>query len=200
MKSLINSLFFGRDAKLSGAIALSVVLLVLLGCTCGKNFDLSDTGSNSSSTNSSSSDDTPSKTKPTFTKADASKGELPSNAELQDMVKTTLLDFDAAVQKEDFSDFYAHICKPWQSQTSPEKLKTSFQPFIDKHISITPIKSLDAEFSPDPEVGREVGFKTLMLQGKYDTSPNMTKFEINYIPEGKEWKLSKIVVDTTETK
>lgn len=200
MKSLINSLFFGRDTRLSGAIALSVVLLVLLGCTCGKNFDLSNMGSNSSSTNSSSSDDTPSKTKPTFTKADASKGELPSNAELQDMVKTTLLDFDSAIQKEDFSDFYAHICKPWQSQTSPEKLKTSFQPFIDKHISITPIKSLDAEFSPDPEVGREVGFKTLMLQGKYDTSPNLTKFEINYIPEGKEWKLSKIVVDTTETK
>jgi len=200
MKSLINSLFFGRNTKLSGAIALSVVLLVLLGCTCGKNFDLSNMGSNSSSTNSSSSDDTPSKTKPTFTKADASKGELPSNAELQDMVKTTLLDFDSALQKEDFSDFYAHICKPWQSQTSPEKLKTSFQPFIDKHISITPIKSLDAEFSPDPEVGREVGFKTLMLQGKYDTSPNLTKFEINYIPEGKEWKLSKIVVDTTESK
>ena len=200
MKSLINSLFFGRDTKLSGAIALSVVLLVLLGCTCGKNFDLSNVGSNSSSTNSSSSDNTTTTSKPTYTKSDASKGALPSDAELQEMVRTTLLDFDSAIQKEDFADFYSHLCKPWQSQTSPDKLKISFQPFIDKHISISTIRSLEAVFSPDPSVGREVGYKTLMLQGQYDTSPNLTKFEINYIPEGKEWRLSKIVVDTTESK
>jgi hypothetical protein len=200
MKDLAYRLFFGRENWLSAAAAFSIVLLMVLGCTCGKNFDLGNTssGSNTSTSNTSSTETTT--TKPTFTKADASKGEMPSDAELQDMVKTTLLDFDSAIQKEDFTDFYAKICKPWQKQTSPEKLKSSFQPFIDKHISIESIRSLEAEFSPDPEIGREVGYKTLMLLGKYDTSPNLTKFEINYIPEGKEWKLSKIVVDTTESK
>ena len=198
MRNLANRFLFGRENWLSGSAALSIVLLMVLGCTCGKNLDLGSLGSESNTSSTSNSDDKTSK--PTFTKSDASKGEMPSDAELQDMVKTTLLDFDSAIQKEDFTDFYNHICQPWQKQTSPEKLKTSFQPFIDKHISIATIRSLEAEFSPDPEIGREVGFKTLMLLGKYDTSPNLTKFEINYIPEGKEWKLSKIVVDTTETR
>lgn len=200
MKHLISNLFFGSGNLLSGSIALSIVLLVALGCTCGKNLDLSNISSNSNSSSTTSTDDETTPAKPTYTKADASKGEMPSAAELQDMVKATLLDFDEAVKSEDFADFYSHICQPWQKQTSPDKLKTSFQPFIDKHISISNIKSLDAEFSPEPEIGREVGYKTLKLEGKYDTSPNLTKFEINYIPEGKDWKLSKIVVDTTETR
>jgi hypothetical protein len=159
-------------------------MLIALGCTCGKNFDFANIGkeSNSSNTVIPVSNDTTT-TKPTYTKSDASKGTLPSEAELQDMAKTTLLDFNDAVQQEDFSTFYSHICKPWQKQTTPEGLKTTFQGFIDKDISIASISGLDAQFSPEPTVGRE--------------SPNVTKFELNYIPEGKDWKLSKIVVDTT---
>ena len=69
------------------------------------------------------------------------------------------------------------------------------QPVVSRQIS-----DLEADFSPEPAIGREVGFKTLKLSGKYPTSPNVTKFELNYIPEGKEWKLSKIEVDTTQKK
>lgn len=199
MSNILN----GRGNMTSGLIALTIVALIALGCTCGKGLDLGNIGkeSNTSRTSSNTSDSdntTTTKSSPTYSKSDASKGEMPSDAELQDMVKTTLLDFDSAVAKADFSDFYSHICKPWQKQTSPENMKTSFQGFIDKGIRINSISSLDADFSPSPEIGREVGFKTLKLEGKYDTSPNKTKFELNYIPEGKEWKLSKIVVDTTE--
>jgi len=77
-------------------------------------------------------------------------------------------------------------------------MKDSFQAFIDKSISIKDISSLDASFSPAPSVGRVLGFKTLIVEGKYSTNPNLTKFELNYIANGKDWKLSKIVVDTTE--
>jgi hypothetical protein len=205
MRNLLLSLINGRSNKISGLFALAIVALIALGCTCGKNFDLGNLGkenTNSTHTASNTSDDDddtpPTKTKPSFTKADASKGEMPSDTELQDMAKTTLLDFDEAVSKEDFTEFYSTICKPWQKQTSPENMKTSFQGFIDKGIRINSIGSLDADFSPTPSIGREVGFKTLKVEGKYDTSPNKTKFELNYIPEGKEWKLSKIVVDTTQ--
>jgi hypothetical protein len=203
MRNLILNLLTGRGNKTSGFIAFTIVALIALGCTCGKNFDIGNLGKDTSNTSRTSSntfddDDKPSKTSPSYSKADASKGEMPGDTELQDMVKTTLLDFDSAVAKADFTDFYSHICKPWQKQTSPENMKTSFHGFIDKGIRINNIDSLDADFSSTPEVGREVGFKTLKLEGKYDTSPNKTKFELNYIPEGKEWKLSKIVVDTTE--
>jgi len=204
MKKVISSIIFGRGNALSGLIAFGVVSLIALGCTCGKDLDLGNLGtSNSNSTRTSS--NTPfgegpaSSPKTTSTThADASKGELPSDDELQELAKETLLDFDKAVSSADFSDFYSHIAKEWQKQTSPEKMKDSFQAFIDKSISIKDISSLDASFSPAPSVGRELGFKTLIVEGKYSTNPNLTKFELNYIANGKDWKLSKIVVDTTE--
>jgi hypothetical protein len=198
MNDISRTLIFGRDNRSSGLIALSIVMLFVLGCTCGKTFDLANIGKDDNSSNTViPTTDSPTTTKPTYTKSDASKGVLPSEAELQDIAKTTLLDFNDAVQQEDFTTFYSHICKPWQKQTTPEGLKTTFQGFIDKDISIASISGLDAQFSPAPSVGREVGYKTLKLEGKYLTSPNVTKFELNYIPEGKDWKLSKIVVDTT---
>lgn len=200
MKQLLREIVFGKNTKLNGLLALSVVLLIALGCTCGKNFDLSNIGKEDNTTRTSSNtadNSTSTTTKTTYTKADASKSEMPSDAELQDMAKGTLMDFNDAVQKADFYDFHSKISKPWQKQTTPESLKTTFQGFIDKGISIASIRSLDADFSPSPEIGREVGYKTLKLNGKYPTSPNVTKFELNYIPEGKDWKLSKIVVDTT---
>jgi hypothetical protein len=204
MQKLISNLVMGRGNNLSGVIAFGVIAMIALGCTCGKNFDLGnlDTGNsraNDSRTSSNNPFGNSSSTKRTSTShADASKSEMPSDDELQAMTKETLLDFDSAVKKADFSDFYSHVAKEWQKQTTAEAMKTTFQGFIDKNISITDIDSLDAEFSPSPTIGREVGFKTLMLQGKYNTSPNLTKFELNYIANGKDWKLSKIVFDTTE--
>ena len=164
-------------------------------------FDLSNLQANTNSSqpvvNSSNSktDSTPRKSS---TKADASKGEMPSDEELQEKVKETLLDFNDAVQSDDFTSFYGKICDPWQKQVTPESLRETFKPFIEKKIDISTISSLDATFSPEPEISREVGYKALKIKGQYPTKPNLTKFEINYIPEGKEWKLSKIIVDTTQ--
>jgi hypothetical protein len=200
MKKLINEIMFGKNSMVSAIIALSVIAAIGLGCFCNKDkFDLSNIGTNNSNISTTPSTSTPAATPDrTYTKADASKGEMPSNPELQDMTKTTLLDFNSAVQSADFTSFHGKICKPWKSQITAEKLKESFQAFIDKDIDIGNISSSTAEFSPAPEIGRELGYKTLKLRGRYPTSPQYTKFELNYIPEGKEWKLSKIVVDTTE--
>ena len=150
--------------------------------------DLKDTTKSSPSSKSDSS--------PSYEKADASKAEMPSDEELQDIVKTTLMDFNKGVQDEDFSDFYSKISKPWKKQTSADDMKATFQGFIDKNIDISDIESLDATFSPDPKIEKNLGYQTLMLEGKYPTSPNSTKFVLNYIPEGKDWKLSMIRVNT----
>jgi len=203
MKNFLNQILFGKNTKLSGVIALSVVALIALGCSCGKMFDLSNlqTNTNSSQPVSNanikvSDDSTPRKT--ISAKTDASKGEMPSDDELQEKVKETLLEFNDAVQSDDFTSFHGKICEPWQKQVTPEKLQESFKAFIEKGINIAPIGSLDAQFSPPPEISREVGYKTLKVKGQYSTRPNLTRFELNYIPEGKEWKLSKIIVDTMQ--
>jgi len=188
---------FGNQSKLNLFIILSLLILVILGCSrFGKksNVDIS-VPSNTNSTNTVKIDPTP--TKPTFTKSDASKAEMPSDAELQDITKTTLLNFNMAVSDADFNGFYSNIARAWQKQTTAEKLKTTFQVFIDKKINIGSISSRDASFSPPPVIEKELGYKTLKLMGRYSTSPNPTKFVLHYIPEGKDWKLTRIEIDTT---
>lgn len=199
MKNLINKICFGKNAGVTFLIVLGILSLFVLGCRgLGRN-----SGSNSSTpTNISTTPDvvnsTPKSTpKPSFVKSDASKSEMPSDEELQEITKTALLDFDKAVEDEDFTDFYDTIAAPWKKQTSPSELKTTFQGFIDKNVRISKIGSMNASFSPDPVIEKELGYKTLKLKGNYPTSPNSTKFVLNFIPDKKNWKLSRIEVDTT---
>lgn len=202
MKKLLSNVLFGKSNKISGLIALSAVAAIALGCTCNKSFDLSNLKSDRNSSqpvSNSSNKASETNTTKTSIKADASKGEMPSDKELQEMVKETLLEFNDAVQSDDFTNFHEKICAPWKEQATPEDLRATFKEFIDEDINIASISSKDAQFSPAPEVGREVGYKTLKIKGHYSTRPNLTKFELNYIPQGKEWKLSKIIVDTTES-
>ncbi|HEY0462497.1 MAG TPA: hypothetical protein VGC97_25405 [Pyrinomonadaceae bacterium] len=200
MKQLINEILFGKNSMVSGIIALAIISAIGLGCFCNKDKleGLTNTGSTTPSPSASASP-SPSPTK-SYTKADASKNALPSEDEMQDIVKKTLLDFNDSLQKEDFTDFYGKISKYWQKQTSPEKLKTSFQGFIDGNADLSPIKDMTAKFTRGPETTRSLGMKTLEADGEYPTSPITTKFELKYIVEGKEWKLVGINVVTKVTK
>jgi len=140
------------------------------------------------------------KTEAPAKKADASKGEIPADEELQYMAKTTLLDFNDAIQKGDFTDFHSHIAKNWQKQISAERFKQEFQAFIDKGVDISEISSEKAEFSPAPSIDKVGKTRMLVVNGSYDISPEPTRFELKYIPEGKEWKLFGIDVRTKSFK
>ena len=132
-----------------------------------------------------------------YEKADASRGEIPEGDELQEMVQITLVEFNDAIQADDFTDFFQTISKLWQRQSSPAKLKSTFQTFIDRKIDIGEVRTMGADFTSKPRVDDSKGFKELILEGEYDTSPNPTKFELKYTPEGKNWKLTGIMVDNT---
>ncbi len=189
MKKAVNEILFGKNSMVSGLIALAVISAIGLGCVCpGK--DKIDGLTNSGSTSSPSPDasPSPSATK-SYTKADASKAEVPSDEEMQDMVKKTLLDFNDALQKEDFTDFHKTISKVWQKQITPDKFKESFKMFIDGDTDLSPIKSMTANFTTAPAITKSGGAKTLEAIGEYQTAPRLTTFDLKYIPEGKEWKL-----------
>lgn len=146
--------------------------------------------------------DSPAATKETstpksFEKANASRGEIPEGDELQEMTQVTLVQFNDAIQADDFTDFFQTVSKLWQRQSSPAKLKDTFQVFVDKKVDIGAVRTMEADFTSKPRVDDAKGFKELILEGKYDTSPNPTKFELKYTPEGKNWKLTGIMVDNT---
>ena len=195
MKKMIQKMYLGNESKINVLFVLGIFILVGLGCSSLKPKQAPVEDKTPAPVEKPS---TPKPiTKPITKKADASKGEIPRDDELQDMVKTTLLDFNDAVTSADFTTFYGTISKLWQRQTSPAKLEDTFKVFIDGKNNFSAIRSKEAEFSSNPKVDDSKGFKELVLEGKYDTSPLPTKFTLKYTPESKNWKLTGIIVDTT---
>lgn len=195
MKKMMKEIIFGKNSLLSGILAISIISAIGLGCFCNKDkFDLAKNDAKDSPTPVSSPSPTATKS---YTKADASKNEVPSEDEMQEIVKKTLLDFNDALQKEDFTDFHGTISKVWQKQITPEKMKTNFQSFIDGDADLSSIRSMNAKFTTPTEITKSTGVKTLEAKGEYATSPNNSTFELKYIAEKKEWKLIGLQVITT---
>jgi hypothetical protein len=136
---------------------------------------------------------------PSYDAANASKWEIPSDEEMRDMTRTALMDFNDAVKQGDFTDFHSKISKTWQKQTTPATFNISFAAFIDKKVDLSDVDSGEAKFSPEPSVERESGVKKLIAKGCYDITPRPLNFKLQWIPEGKEYKLFGIEVDTTGT-
>lgn len=195
MKRIFNELIFGRSPYFGAIVATLVIGAMVLGCTCTEK-DGFQWNSSSSDSESTSSDDTSTK-KETTSKSDASKGEIPESDELEEMVKKTLLDFDKGLKDEDFGNFYNNIAEEWQKQTSPRQLKKQFQNFIDGKADISSIRNLEMDLDGRPKIEDVSGYEMLVVKGSFDTSPRTTTFDVKYIAEGKEWKLSAIKVETS---
>ena len=185
MKDLINELVFGKNGKLSGLIALAVVGSFVLGCNCGKNFDL---GNTSSTSNSSSSD----------SKSDSSD-KVPSTSVVEGLVKETISQFADAVDSGDFSDLHDKASKDFQSSYTVDQMKTAFKSYTDKKKLVVPIMEKASSMSPDfkvpPGIRTEQGLNILMAQGEFKTKPYKIRYDFEYVNRGGEWKLLKLVVN-----
>lgn len=207
MKKIFREMFFGNDSKVGGVIALSLIAFIGLGCFCKKDgFDFSNIGTKNTNTNTrpiftSNTEDNsalPATTpRVVLTKANAAKGEKPSDEEMHQIVEQTLLDFNQALQTEDFTAFRANVSKPFRDQYTEEKFREGFATFISKKDAmnkvLTSITGMEPEYSSGPEVVRQAGTKVLKASGSYQTFPGM-KFDLSFIPEKTDWKLLKIEV------
>lgn len=194
---LIKELFCGKNNLFNGVIGLAVLCAIVMGCNCSKDFgNLANTSSNGNTTvtntGTSSSPDRTSDDDP----SDSPSGDVPSNREIDELVQETLLDFNDAVQKGDFTEFHDKIANVWKSTSTPQKLNEGFKEFIDKKVEISSIRGKEPTFDPQPTVTTKGKYKVLQVNGKYDTLPLPVRFENEYINEGGEWKLIGIRVDT----
>jgi hypothetical protein len=176
MKNLLNNLIFGRDNRLSGALALGLVLSVALGCTCGKSFDFN---SNSSSSSNS-----------VFGGDNDSVDDNLAKA----TVKATTAEFANAISTEDFSGLYNETATEFRSQYTEDQLKNEFRDFIKQKRNLLPILakavSIDPEFTDGPSTRSEGSQTVLSASGKYATKPMPVTFKYEYLKrEGKWWLL-----------
>jgi hypothetical protein len=123
--------------------------------------------------------------------------DMPSSSEMNEMVKTTILDFNDAIQQEDFTDFRNNVSKDFKAQFTADKMKEAFDQFIKNKSQANPIftsvSSKTPSYSPAPNITKEKGHKLLNIKGTYDTT-DVTAFDLQYILEDSDWKLLKIKV------
>jgi hypothetical protein len=194
----------GKDARIRVRLAIGCLILVVAGCFGCKGDVTSPTpksntadekSDNRNSDKSLSNDNLSAKDNK---KSDDATGEIPSDNVLQEMVKTTILEFNEAVQRADFKDFYENMGTVKQKETSPAKLKDFYRQFIDKKINLDSIRGMTANFLSTPKITNGNGYRELVLEGRYPTSPNRTSFSLAYTPENGKWKLSGFYVDTSQ--
>ena len=182
MSNLVRRLFLGRENWISGSLALSIIMLMVLGCTCGKNFDLGNISSNSNTSTS---------------KSNSIFGE--DNKDVDDTlakatIKATTAEFANAISTEDFSGLYNECATEFRSKYSEDELKNEFSDFIRQKRNLLPILaktvSMDPEYSSGPSTHEEAGETVLTAEGKYATKPLPVTFKYQYVKrEGKWWLL-----------
>src|ERR1044071_8617889 len=110
----IRSLLFGRGNLFSGVIALSIVMLIVLGCTCGKDFNLANSSSNSNTSSGNS-----------IFGDDKDSSDVDDNL-AKATIKATTAQFANAISTEDFSSLYADTATEFRSKYSEDELKSQF--------------------------------------------------------------------------
>lgn len=128
----------------------------------------------------------------------AKKGEVPSDDDLQSLARQTMLDFNKAIQDDDFTEFHKTLAKPFQRQASAEKLAGVFSSFVTAGVNFSEVSDLDANFSSTPTIEKSAGYDMLNLKGQYATTPRKTNFDLKYIFEDGAWKLGAINVNTKD--
>jgi hypothetical protein len=183
MKNAIKTLFLGKDL-LSSVLAMMIVASIVLGCTCGKNFDLGNTSSNSSSSNSSS--DGP-------FGDDSEDTSMPDDALLKALVKSTTASFANAISTEDFSTIYNDASEDFKKTYTEQQMKDVFKDFISKKRQVLPILAkaitLEPDFAEKPSIRTQSGNDILVVDGKYTTKPLPMKVHYEYVKRGGQWKL-----------
>ena len=189
MKKLINDILFGTNARSSGLIAVAVVGLIALGCTCGKDFNLSNLSSNSNSGRNTE----------ISTNTSTGSDDLPSESEVESLVKDTTALFAEAVDSGDFSEIYAASSTDFQNTYTVDEMTTAFKSYTDKKSVVVPIlnktAAADADFTSPPSIRKEKGLDILVATGKFPTKPYNVRFDYEYVKRGGDWKLLKLVIN-----
>ncbi len=124
---------------------------------------------------------------------------VPSDAELQALIKETTSDFANAVETEDFSRLHSKASSDFQATYTAAQAKNAFSTFIEKKQAVLPslknAASSNASFSKVPSIRQEKGVNVLVVDGDFDSKPYPVKFAYEYVWRDGGWKMLKLVVN-----
>jgi hypothetical protein len=211
MRNIVNEIVFGKDAKLSGIIALFIIMAIALGCTCKgldnlKELSKNDKPANSAENKNSVSNpiddspfpaDAPTPKKVVTPVTKSSDKNMPSDEETEVLVKDLIQQFKNGVENEDFSDMRDASSSAFKRTYTATKIKTSFDVFIQAKERVgTVLEDIDGltpEYISSPSIAKKNGFKILTANGTFATSPTTT-FNTSFVLEKGVWKMLTIEI------
>jgi hypothetical protein len=185
----MNRTFFNfmKTNQSTGMMAISVLLLILLGCTCGRTSERFGTSTDENTETTSESKTQPSTDAP-----------LPSNTEVERLIKATALDFADAIDRSDFSDMYEKASSDFQRSYSEEQMKDAFSGFMNRKRHVVPILNRAANMTPrfdgEPYLRKQPEGTVLVVKSKHATRPAPVEYDLEYVFRENEWKLLKLIV------
>ena len=120
---------------------------------------------------------------------------LPSNDELVELVRESLLSFNRAVLSDDFAPFHADVSRLWQQQTTAEKIAEIFHDFVAGQIDIGEVAEAEPIFSAPPTIDEE---GLLHAKGYFLIDTRRVGFDLTYTYEHPHWKLLGIQVSVKQ--
>lgn len=124
----------------------------------------------------------------------------PATNEIRQLVRDTLLHFNAAIAAKSFDSFYDYVSVAWQTgsltngeyQLTKGQLQRAFQPFIDRKMDLGEVAKLDPIFDNPPAINSD---GLLFVSGHYVGETHKIVFALKYIYELPSWKLFGIDVN-----
>jgi hypothetical protein len=108
------------------------------------------------------------------------------------LVRTTLLTFNDANLTSNYTVLHAKMSKPFRDQFPPDKLKSAFNDFSEKHIDIAYV----AAMAPIPDKPASINDDgVLTLEGHFETTPKKLKYNLGFIMSDGLWKPIRLNVD-----
>lgn len=110
------------------------------------------------------------------------------------LAERTLLSFNDAVQRADFTQFHGSLARQFRQRYDPEEIQQSFQAFIDRDIDIAAIENFEPIFEERTAAQEAAESGRLRLKGRYPTRPSEVLFDLVYLWEEGAWRLIEISV------
>jgi hypothetical protein len=126
------------------------------------------------------------------TREEAPAGTALDQAAMKRLALRSLLDFNEAIRRADFTSFHAGLARPMREKFTPQQLREVFKTFVDQKIDLTPIGAVEPVF--ESREARPSASGELALKGRFPTRPSEVQFDLAYITEGGEWRLIGINV------
>ena len=124
----------------------------------------------------------------------AHSAKIPSDDEQDILVRSSLVAFNDANMTGNYAVFIARASNEFQTQVSPEKLFTAFEPFRKNKLFFESVITDEYDSYEKAKIDSE---GALVLAGVIKGDEMTVKYRISYVQNGEAWKLLGINVDAT---